>query len=99
MAYLYRRSSLKKYSITPEEFEAMLDSQGGVCAVCGTDSPGGRGNFHVDHDHECCPGTANSCGQCIRGLLCHACNIMLGNAGDSAERLLAGAAYLQTSRT
>lgn len=97
MKYLYRRGNLKKYNITPEDFDALLEAQGGACAMCGTTTPGGRGRFHVDHDHSCCPGTANSCGDCIRGLLCHACNVILGNANDSVERLLQGVAYLTRS--
>lgn len=31
----------------------------------------------VDHDHTCCDG-GYSCGQCIRGLAHHNCNILLG---------------------
>jgi hypothetical protein len=29
----------------------------------------------VDHDHACCQKKNRSCGKCIRGLLCHTCNI------------------------
>jgi len=58
-----------KFGMTKDDYDRMLASQGGVCKVCGTDVPGGRGSeFHIDHDHACCPGH-KSCGKCIRGLL------------------------------
>ena len=32
-------------------------------------------NLEVDHDHSCCEG-GNSCGKCIRGVLCRGCNML-----------------------
>src|SRR6266496_914731 len=39
----------------------------------------GRGHalLTIDHDHDCCPGSA-SCGKCIRGFLCGLCNSAIG---------------------
>jgi hypothetical protein len=82
-----------RYGITFAQFTELLEAQGRCCAICGTTEPGGRGNFHIDHDHACCPGI-KSCGKCIRGLLCSACNTSLGGFKDDPKRLLAAVAYL-----
>ena len=65
-----------KYAITYDDYDVMLEQQGGGCAICGSQESGGRGRFHVDHDHSCCP-SQKTCGKCIRGLLCYACNTKL----------------------
>lgn len=57
-----------RYGITADEYDAMLDKQGGVCAICGS-PPRGQKRLHVDHDHET---------GVVRGLLCHVCNVWLG---------------------
>lgn len=93
-AAIARRTNLKaKYGITPEEFDAILDEQGGRCAICRTDDPGvhtrtkgRRGQFAVDHDHA----TGKR-----RGLLCLECNSGIGKLGDSIERLEAALRYLK----
>lgn len=71
------RHLMRQYGLTQERFAAMLASQNGGCAICGTATPGGSGAFHVDHDHTCCPGE-KTCGACVRGLLCKGCNTRLG---------------------
>lgn len=95
-----RKANLKaKFGITVEKYEEMLAAQGGKCAVCGTNDPGGRWGtaFPIDHDHSCCPGP-KSCGKCIRGLVCSPCNVGLGAFGDDVDRLMAAAAYLLSTR-
>ena len=83
-----------QYGITVNEFDTMLDEQDGACAICGTTDPGGRGGqFHVDHDHACCP-EAHSCGKCIRGLLCSRCNVGIGMLGDDIARITKALSYL-----
>ncbi len=66
----------KKYGLTPEIWGLIFDQQGRRCRICGVAEPGGRG-WSTDHDHGCCPGK-NTCGQCVRGILCHRCNVHLG---------------------
>lgn len=90
-----RAQVLRKHHITQESWDKLLAEQGGVCAVCKTDAPRGRGEcFNIDHDHTCCPGPF-SCGSCIRGLLCVSCNTAIGHAGDDPARLRAMAGYLE----
>jgi hypothetical protein len=85
-----RNSTLKyRHGIDLAAFNALLEKQGGACAICGRDDV----VLHVDHDHECCPGR-RSCGQCIRGLLCFHCNGLLGMAKDRLDLLEGAAMYL-----
>lgn len=90
-AEVQRRAKLKyRYNLTVEEWDSMLAAQGGGCAICHTTEPGGSGRFHVDHSQECCPGR-NSCGKCVRGLLCAPCNTMV----RQIERMRAALEYLE----
>lgn len=84
------------FGLTPHDYAALLEKQGGVCAICkGAELTNSR--FSVDHDHACCPGR-KSCGYCIRGLLCRQCNAGIGNLGDSVETLEAAMLYLEMSQ-
>ena len=78
------RVLLTEYGLTPEDVQALWESQGRRCAICG------RSNikFHVDHCH--------STGR-IRGLLCSNCNTAIGLFGDDPERLRSAALYLEAS--
>ena len=65
-----RNNQLKRYyGITIEDYDNMLDVQGGICKMCGTDVPGGPGRFAVDHNHAT---------GVVRGLLCMGCNTKIG---------------------
>jgi len=75
------------YGVSPEQYAAMLEAQGGQCAICDSDQWPGKGNSpHVDHEH--------ATGK-VRGLLCTNCNNGLGNFGDDPARLRAAADYLE----
>lgn len=81
------RRTLRTFGWTPEDYDRQLEAQGGVCAICGSRSPGKRlTKFCVDHDHE--TGT-------VRGLLCTSCNQGIGLLGDTLEGVEAAAAYLR----
>ncbi len=88
---------IRRFGVDDQRLAEMLAAQGGGCAICGKTEPGGRGDWHVDHDHTCCSGR-KTCGQCVRGVLCAACNWMLGSARDNADVLMAAAAYVLTTR-
>jgi hypothetical protein len=77
--------------LTRDQRDELLVRQGGACAICGAVQEGER-TFHADHDHSHC---ARGCPECVRGLLCHRCNIMLGMAREDPAALEAGAAYLR----
>lgn len=91
-----------KYGLSREAFDEMLASQGGGCAVCGATTPGGKGEWHIDHDHSCCNlppnGSGRTCGRCTRGLLCSKCNVGLGAFDDDIDKMSAAMAYLMSSR-
>lgn len=82
------------YSISPEFYDALFEHQGGRCGWCQL-AMGKTTTLPVDHDHKCCPG-ATSCGECVRGLLCHDCNTFLGfRMRDNPEVIKRGARYLK----
>lgn len=83
-----------QHGITRQRYEQMLAAQGGCCAICRGTEPGKQG-WHIDHDHDCCPGRSRSCGQCVRGILCFNCNLAIGLMGDDRARLHAAIAYLE----
>jgi hypothetical protein len=73
----------RRYGIGVAEYDAMVEAQGGVCALCRERKP-----QHVDHDHLT---------KQIRGVLCSCCNQGLGNFRDSVASLRAAIDYLETS--
>jgi hypothetical protein len=71
----------RTYSISPEQYDALLRAQGGKCAGCGR-ATGASKRLAVDHDHSCCIGPT-SCGRCIRMLVCGTCNDILAHSRDN----------------
>jgi hypothetical protein len=81
-----RSYNLKRYGITLDDYEWLLKTQNGRCAICGSDSPGKKETyFHIDHDHVT---------RKVRGLLCERCNIGIGYF--TPESLEKAANYLRT---
>src|SRR5688572_14135904 len=71
----------RRYGITAEEADALLEDQDGVCAICKV-APA----VHVDHDHQT---------GAVRALLCFNCNGGLGQFRDNPVALHAAAYYVQ----
>ena len=83
---------LDTYSITADQYAAILAAQGGACYICRR-KPGLK-RLACDHDHSCCPGPV-SCGKCVRGLLCRSCNRdVLGHLKDDVAALQRAIDYL-----
>lgn len=80
----YRAGVLRrKYGMTVEDYSALLEEQGEVCAICLLEQATA---LAVDHNHAT---------GARRGLLCKSCNIALGSFGDDPTRLDRAAAYVR----
>lgn len=88
------RIALKSlYGLTWDQYQAMLETQGGQCAICGaTPDPNGikaSSRLHVDHDHE----TGK-----VRALLCNRCNQGIGYFRDDPGYMRRAAGYIEQHR-
>lgn len=83
-----QRRRLKRYGLTYDEYKNMLLSQNDLCAICGNFKSHSR-EWHVDHCHET---------GLVRGILCHHCNLLLGNSKDSIDILKKAIKYLEKSK-
>lgn len=84
-AAISERSRLKKYGMTPQQHQAILEEQKGLCRICKET----LGRVHIDHDHKT---------GAVRGLLCHKCNVGLGHFRDDPALLREAAIYLEAHR-
>lgn len=86
-----RRNLLRKYKITIEEYNEILEKQNYVCAICFKKETyvDRRINeikrLSIDHCHKI---------GVNRGLLCQHCNIMIGHADDDIKILQSDIDYL-----
>jgi len=85
----YRRrhpdSNMKyQYGLDMAGYNVLLESQGGVCAICKK-----PGKLVVDHDHQTLK---------VRGLLHQNCNKALGMLEDNPSYMESAAAYLRQER-
>ena len=79
------RSANPGFGLTADDLAALIEVQGGSCAICGRQpKPGGR-RLAIDHDHET---------GLVRGLLCYRCNTAIGLLGDSPQAIARALAYV-----
>lgn len=72
------RNLMRDYGMTTQDFDAMIEFQGGVCGCCGSADWGGRGPY-VDHDHK----TGR-----VRAILCLRCNAAMGLVKEDPARAM-----------
>lgn len=72
------------YGITADEYAALKEHQGGVCAICQR-ADGTTRRLSVDHSHS---------SLWIRGLCCRPCNDLLGHLRDDPEAFARAIDYL-----
>jgi len=81
----WRKYDLKRYGITPEQYDEILAAQNCCCAICGIEESKLPRRLFVDHDHK----TGK-----VRGLLCSNCNFVLGYSKDDVSVLKNSITYL-----
>jgi len=72
---------IRNYGLTKEQAEQLVADRNGVCSICSLFLP-----LVVDHCHQ----TGK-----VRGLICSACNSMLGYAKDNGKTLENAILYLK----
>lgn len=87
--------TLSRYGLSLEEWQAILDRQGGVCPICGKIPSTGR--WVVDHEHvknwkNLPPEVRKSY---VRGVLCWYDNRNILTRGVTIEKLKNAVAYLE----
>lgn len=80
-------AKLRQYGLTAEDYDALLERQNGVCAIC-FKPPKGKSRLSVDHDHV----TGR-----VRGLLCGPCNCSIGLLNEDADVFQSAINYLNAA--
>lgn len=83
------RNDFRKYGLTPDSREALLDSVGRACEVCGVSHEDSVRGLMIDHDHK----TGK-----IRGVLCKNCNLAEGFTRDNPDVLLGMIELMETKQ-
>jgi len=91
-----KSTRLAKFGLTLTQYYLMLIDQSSCCKICGAHKNNVFYGLVVDHDHSCCP-KRQSCGKCVRGLLCSNCNTGIGILKENPEVLRKAAKYIEDS--
>lgn len=84
--------TLRRHGLVEGEYEALLEAQGGACAVCGKPPSRAGRPLVIDHDHKLAQKVGRRAS--VRGLVHSLCNRMLGQLRDSAALAQGLANYL-----
>jgi len=77
-----KRNLKRTYGLSLDDYNVLLDKQGGRCAICG-EKPNKR-HLDVDHDHDT---------KMVRGLLCNCCNFGIGYFKYDLEKMAKAIQY------
>lgn len=79
----WKKTAVKKrFGLTVEEYDALLQAQGGACYICGEVKP----KMDLDHNHVT---------GALRKFLCSPCNLLVGNIEKNQAKLQAVFGYLE----
>lgn len=77
-----------QHGLTDTRFNELQNLFEGMCHLC-KEVPWSK----VDHDHACCDRN-RGCSKCVRGLLCHRCNVGISFFDGAPQRVQQTAEYL-----
>lgn len=85
------------YGLSKEDYNALFESQGFKCAICGSSKQDHSKmfNFCVDHEHDSAHKRGTKDRSKIRGILCNNCNHGIGKFKDDPELLRNAINYLE----
>ena len=94
------RMQLRNHSMTFEQYANLRMKQADRCGACKGpllfDQPY---QVHIDHDPRCCSREENpqikTCGECVRALLCKACNHAIGFLERYPQRIYMWIDYIR----
>jgi hypothetical protein len=80
----------RRYGIGLKEYDAILEAQGGGCAICKTKQGDDYYRLAVDHCHDTMK---------VRGILCSACNRAIGGFKENLGLIEEAARYLRRAQS